>query len=37
MPIQDLELVILIRTVIFKVELKEQLELPGDTVCYVCR
>ena len=35
MSIQGLELVTLIRTVVFKIELKEQLELPDNTVCYV--
>ena len=35
MPVQDLKLVALIRAVIFKFELKKQLELPCNTVCYV--
>ena len=35
MSIQGLELVTLIRIVIFKFELKEPLDLPDNTVCYV--
>ena len=35
MPTQGLELVTLIRIVVFKFELKEALDLPDNTVCYI--
>ena len=35
MPFQDLELATLFRIVVFKFELKEPLDLPYNTVCYV--
>ena len=35
MSIQGLKLVALIRIVIFKIELKDALDLPDNTVCYI--